>query len=203
MKQTYQISSFTRSLFNLTSCRLRRLGLAGISGLIATSLALLILPSACAQSIEPLYGYLDNFNVLAPSNTPALAPLNLAALPGWFVGAACASVDGNEVLRITVWQDSGTALNLMGSYNYTLPTGNPPGSPAKCGNASIASMSNTSAAGDTTIVTATVDFAHTKAQLTAFQVAPTGSVTPIGTPPFPTDPVSPRIGSRLPACRSR
>jgi len=187
MKQTYQISSFTQSLFNLTRCPLRRLGLAGICGLIATSLALLILPSACAQSIEPLYGNLDNVNVLGPSNTPALAPLNLEALPGWFVSAACAYVDGNEVLRITVWQDSGTALNLMGSYNYPLPTGNP-GSPAKCGNASVVSMYNTSASGDTTIVAATVDFAHTKAQLTAFQVGPTGSVTPIGTPAIPDGP---------------
>jgi hypothetical protein len=185
MKQIYQVSSLTRSLLNLTRCLLRRLGLAGSGALIATSLALLILPSARAQSIEPLYGNLDNFLALGPSNTPALAPLNLAALPGWFVSAACAYVDGNEVLRITVWQDTGKALNLMGSDNYTLPTSNPAGSPAKCGNASVVSMFNTSAAGDTTIVAATVDFAHAKPQLTAFQVGPTGSVTPIGTPAIP------------------
>jgi hypothetical protein len=187
MKETYQVSSLTRSLINLTGCLLRRLGLAGSGALIATSLALLILPSARAQSIEPLYGNLDNFLALGPSNTPALAPLNLTALPGWFVSAACAYVDGNEVLRITVWKDTGTALNLMGSYNYTLPTSNPAGSPAKCGNASVVSMFNTSAAGYTTIVAATVDFAHAKPQLTAFQVGPTGSVTPIGTPAIPDE----------------
>ena len=186
MKQTYQVSSLSHSQFNLTRRLLRRLGLAGSGRLIATSLALMILPSACAQSIKPLYGNLDKFNTLGPSSTPALAPLNLTALPGWFVSAACALVDGGEPLRITVWQDTGTALNLMGAYNYTLPTtGKPPGSPAKCGNVSVVSMSNTSADGNTTIVAATVDFAHTIAQLTAFQVGPTGSVTPIGTPAIP------------------
>jgi hypothetical protein len=179
MSQRYQVS-MSDGLLGLSERFLHGLRRAGSRAFAGAFMALLILPAARGQSITPLYGAFSGWSTAGQEgyNTPAIAPLNLTSLPGWVVQASCYNNNGTQVpLEVTVWHDTGSALELMGAYID---------SSIYCGGASIASLNNTSATGYTTIAVATVngpwETCCSPIQVQAFQVGPSGSVTPIGTP---------------------
>ena len=159
---------------NLTQNFLSKMGLAWASRVaVGASLGLSLLAIASAQTIAPLYGTSGGQVVAFPDNA-AVAPLNLRSLPGWVVTAACTAYGNPFGLEVAVWEDTGSALVQKGSYFD---------SSSICGSVSVASLSNTSTLGYTTIVTAVGSLLMVGAlQVTAWQVSSSGSISPLGTP---------------------
>jgi hypothetical protein len=185
MNQSHQVSKMSNDLPGKRL--LHGLRWAGSRAIAGALIALLVLPAAQAQSIKPLYyaffglafqdqGPTDGTEYEA-QDFASIVALNLASLPGWVVGVNCYYNGDGFPLVITVWQDTGTTLQLMGAYGD---------SSASCVGVSVASLNNTSAEGYTTIVVGTIqenpstgpDPLHVQ----AYQVGPTGSIAPIGTP---------------------
>jgi len=165
------LSNFTQDfLRKLDSARRSR---AGVGVLLAVSL----LATASAQTIKPLYGAHDGgiYASVLYSQAAAIAPLDLASRPGWVVTAACHPIAGPNVtrLKIAVWQDTGTALVLQGSHTSAK---------INCSiGLAVASLSNTSAQGDTTVVAATIGVAG-ELVISAWQVSASGAISRLGTP---------------------
>jgi len=131
---------------------------------VLSMLLTLLLTAASAQTITPVYGANAGLYL-----TGAIAQVDYLTVPGFVVTAACYAA--NRTLEVAVWEDTGSQLINTGSYN----------SGASCGQTSIASLFNTSSQGYTTVVTATTGY-NGVLSIAAWQIGPSGSIAPLGTP---------------------
>ena len=177
---TLAVATFLAKLTSKSENFSSRLGLTRRRRVaVGTFLGLLLLATASAQTITPLYGTAGGmveeggFGLIGVANSFAIAPLNPTnvSLPGWVVTAACVPApSASPLLEVAVWEDTGSALVQTGSYTDN----------SICINVAVASLYNTSQQG-TTIVTGTI-LVSGALQVAAWQVSPSGSISPLGSP---------------------
>jgi hypothetical protein len=112
MMWTYEVSKMNHDLFCMAE-RSMRLRPARTKWFAVALLVVMVLPSAYAQSITPLYGafagpsgeFKTESQYPGAQGTQSIAALNPASLPGWVVETSCYDSGSQWSLLVAVWQD--------------------------------------------------------------------------------------------------